>query len=54
VASKKKKKVYLGRDYLNLLIIQGVTKAGTHTDKKKESNKLKARKKVKHVEDEEV
>jgi hypothetical protein len=35
-----------GRDYLMVKIINGVTKAGVHKDKKKEENKKRARKKV--------
>lgn len=34
------------RDYFMLLLINGVTKSGTHKDKKREQNKKECRKKV--------
>lgn len=34
------------RDHLMVLIINGVTKAATHTDRKKEANRRESRKKI--------
>lgn len=35
----KSQKPYNGRDYLKIKIIAGVTKAGTHKDKRKEADR---------------
>lgn len=43
----RKKSQIKTRDLLMVAVINGVTKAGTHKDKKKEENKRLARKKVK-------
>lgn len=40
------------RDYYMLMIINGVTKAGVHQDKKKEKKRKECRKKVDHRNDE--
>jgi hypothetical protein len=47
VASKKKKKPYLGRDELMIKILKGATKSGVQKDQKKERDKNKCRKPVK-------
>jgi hypothetical protein len=49
--TKKKKKKNNGRDLLMVEVIKGVTKSGVHKDKKKESDKTKARKKVEKTKD---
>jgi len=58
VAKRKNKRkkvtdlaVYTGRDVLFLRIVQGVTKAAVHVDRKKKSNKNKCRTKVKETEE---
>ena len=38
-----KKKVYTGRDYLLVRLIQGVTKSGIHCDRKKEISRTACR-----------
>lgn len=45
-ARRERYRLTRGRDYAMMLIIAGVTKAGTHTDRRKEKNKRACRKKV--------
>jgi hypothetical protein len=45
-ARRERYRLTRGRDYAMMLIIGGATKAGTHTDRRKEKNRKACRKKV--------
>lgn len=51
MGKNKKKEPIKTRDYFMVEVIKGVTKAGVHVDQKKKENKLRARKKVRGVDD---